>query len=408
MAIELYNQSWNNIRGVIQKGVDGNSHFLPNPLKRLQSTFNIVPGRFTLLGSTSGGGKSAFIDDLYIMKTFLNLKKYQPDATYEVLYYAMERNIESKHLKWLSWMVHYKTGWIVAPEDLAGRNVEGPPNEKLLKVIDELKDTFVELTDRVDIYDSRISAELIRKHVIAKARKLGRLFKADSTGVTIDDNLAYIATFSEKKKKLLSDGSEVMYVDLEYKGEKFILFPDKHKYFPHNPKTYMFIILDGVGIIDASDFSSTKAAVDNVTNLLADARDVYSFNPVMVSQFNRGIADSQRAKMHGAALAPQESDFKDSSNMYQAADLAIGLFDPFKFKAYNKEGLYGGYDIINGMMSPFGHNRFRSAHVLKNTYGKDGGIFGMKFLGEMGRFEALPIADSLEIHEVYATIASGK
>jgi hypothetical protein len=218
----------------------------------------------------------------------------------------------------------------------------------------------------------------------------------------------YIATFKDTQVRELRDGTIEEYVEITHNDQTFTLTANQHRYIFHNPETYVFIVIDGVGIIDTSAYEgNVKKAVDGLTNLLADSRDIYGFSPIMVSQFNRGISDNQRAKTQGSDLAPQESDFKDSGNTYQAADLAIGLFDAFKFKAFDAKGMYGGYDVLTGMMSPQGHNRFRTMHILKNSYGRDGGVYGLKFIGECGYFEVLPRPEDPKIHDVYNKIASG-
>jgi hypothetical protein len=406
MAIVKLNREYNDTLEMINQGRRGEAVFIPNSLKRMEGTFNLMQSRFTLLGSSSGAGKSSFIDDVFILKPWTDYVKDNPHVHWEVNYYSMERKKLFKHVRWLSWMLYRDHGWLVPVDALLGWDPRGLLGAKVYDVVMSYGDEMSQLLDRVHIYDGRISAKTMVRQIKTKARQLGTLYRADNLGVRIDDEIRYVAEFSEKKLRETSQGWE-RYVDLEHKGKKFTLTPDTHKYFLHNPNTFFFIVLDGVGLIDDKGYPNTKAAVDAVINVLADARDVYGFSPIAVSQFNRGIADIQRAKLHGSSMGPQESDFKDSSNSYQAADLVIGLFDPYKFKAYDNKGMYGGYDLVGGMCSPNGHNRFRSAHILKNTFGKDSGVFGLKYLGESSYFETLPIAASGDIQNVYARISMG-
>lgn len=405
-----YSQDWTDLLEDIKDGMEGNAIYIPNPLERVDQVFNLLQGRFTLLGSTSGAGKSAFIDDVFLLKPWWQYIRHKNDVHYEVLYYAMERTKKAKYSKWLAWMLYMEKGWLMSGEDLravSGRNFKN--SEPIYEAIKGMSDPFNEFLDRVHVYDGRISGAMIKKHINEKAAQLGTLFQADSVGVTKDRGEEYIATFSATQVRELRDGTIEEYVEITHNGKTFTLTHDQRRYIFHKKETYVFVVIDGVGIINTDSFGgNVKKAVDSVTNLLCDARDIYGFSPIMVSQFNRGISDSQRAKLHGSSLSPQESDFKDSGNTYQAADLAIGLFDPFKFKAYSKEGLYGGYDVLNGMMSPNGHNRFRTMHILKNSYGIDGGIFGLKFLGECGYFEVLPKPETYELEEVYSKIAAGR
>ena len=64
-------------------------------------------------------------------------------------------------------------------------------------------------------------------------------------------------------------------------------------------------------------------------------------------------------------------------------------------------------DILQGMMHPKGFSRFRSLHIVKNTFGFPGKVFGLKFLGESNNFETLPYPNSEEILDVYSEISQG-
>lgn len=61
------------------------------------------------------------------------------------------------------------------------------------------------------------------------------------------------------------------------------------------------------------------------------------------------------------------------------------LFNPVK---YNLNKL-NNWELKN-CIDEFGINRFRSFHLLKNTYGPDNQMFGYQFIGENGIFNELP------------------
>jgi hypothetical protein len=391
---------------MVARGKRGEAVYIKNSLNKVDRVYNIMQSRFTLLGSTSGAGKSSFIDDDFILKPWSDHVVHDPSIHWEVNYYSMERKKVFKHARWLSWMLYRDKGWLVSVEALLGWDTRGLLSEKVYDVVATYNDEMSELLDRVRIYDGRVTAATIKKHIVKAGKKLGVLYKADAVGVMKDDGLIYEVKFDPKNTREVRGGGREMFVELTHKGEKFSMIQDTHRYFLHNPNTFCHFVLDGLGLIDG-DFGSTKQAVDDAVNVLADARDIYGFSPVVVSQFNRGIADIQRLKHHGSNMGPQESDFKDSGNAYQAADLALAIFDPFKFKAYDSKGMFGGYDVLNGMVAPAGHCRFRTLHVLKNTFGIDGAIFGMKYVGESSYFETLPSPNSADIHAVYSKIAEG-
>jgi hypothetical protein len=401
----LVNEEYGQFLALMDKGRRGEAVYIKNSLERVDKVFNLMQARLILLGSTSGAGKSSFVDDNIILKPWTSAIKLDPSIHWEVNYYSMERKKLFKHARWMSWLLYRDHGWLVSTDALMGWDTRGLLSNEVYDIVAGYNDEMSELLDRVHIYDGRITGQTIKRQVKRKARQLGVLYKSDGKGVIRDDEMVYCAKFSAEKTRLTRQGKE-MFVELEHKGEKFTMVPDKHRYFLHNPNTYFFIVLDGLGLI-GGDFGSKKEAVDDVVNVLADARDVYGFSPVIVSQFNRGIADIQRLKHHGSNMGPQESDFKDSGNAYQAADLTLAIFDPYKFKAYDNKGMYAGYDILHGMLSPQGHNRFRSLHILKNTFGIDNKAFGMKYTGEAGHFATLPAGYSGEMQDIYAKIAQG-
>jgi hypothetical protein len=386
----------------------GDCPYIPNYLDRMNKVFNLLQGRMVLLGSTSGSGKSSFIDDLFILNPWHYFVKDRPDVHWEVLYYSMERNKEYKYAKWLSWMFYIENNTELAAEDVFSQSYKGPLSSENFSTLNAKNDNMTRLLDHVRVFDGRISGDMIKRHVRGKALQLGTLYEADEYGVRLQGN-EYIALFNTSgKKRKNSLGYEEEYIELEHKGEKFTLMRDERYYALHNPNTFLFIILDGLGIIDTDKFGgNVKKAADDVVNTLADARDIYGFSPVIVSQFNRAISGIDRLKFHKADMAPNSGDFKDTGNAFQAADTVIGLFHPFDIKAYDARGFYGNYDLVNGLVTPEGHCTFRSAHILKNTFGISGSVFGLYYNGASAHFSTLPPADSSEIDIIYTRTRLG-
>jgi len=250
----------------------------------------------------------------------------------------------------------------------------------------------------------------------ARARALGDYFHSDTFGVFQNHSPVPIKTFEKDGQNEDTSTGPKKYITFQFKGQDVKLYENDHAYYPFKPKTFVFIIVDGIGLAGGTNFSENKSKMDNLSVYLASARDLYGFSPVVVGQLNRALGDSTRQKIHGSDLSPQLEDFQGSSQMSHDADLVLALFDPYRYKAFNKAtGVYGGYQItaseaIGGnMMSPSGFNRFRSLHVLKNTFGMDGVMYGLKFMGESNHFQTLPQPDdAVDLQKVYAEIAQGK
>ena len=62
---------------------------------------------------------------------------------------------------------------------------------------------------------------------------------------------------------------------------------------------------------------------------MGDLRDRYGYTVIDISQFNRSIGSVDRMKIKD--VSPEPDDFKGSGDLYENADVALGLFNPYKF-----------------------------------------------------------------------------
>lgn len=394
----------------VDAGKRGDTMYIPNPLARVGNVYNLMQSRYMLLGGETGSGKTSFADYNYVLQPWSTVVQEQKDMHYEVIYYSLERKKMFKHAKWVSWMIYRDHGHLLSADDLLGWG-KHTINETGYNLIRSYDEEISNLLQCVDIHDGKQTIDAIKSTVHARARALGSYFHTDGTGLFVDDNPIYVSKFDPKQVEQTKTGTK-MYLTFRHKEQEYRLYEHDHMYFPHNPKTFVFIVVDGIGLIGGTNFSENKSKLDDLSVFLAEARDLYGFSPVVVSQLNRGLGDSTRAKMHGGDLSPQLEDFQGSSQMSHDADLVLAIFDPYRRKAYDSKGQYGMYQVQatqlnSGMMTPNGFNRFRSLHVLKNTFGIDGKYFGMKFMGEVNNFSTLPPPNTPEMEAIYAEIAKG-
>ena len=85
-------------------------------------------------------------------------------------------------------------------------------------------------------------------------------------------------------------------------------------------------------------------------------------------------------------VEPKLSDFKDSGNTQQDANVIMTLFSPRRHELEK----FRGYDIAKLK------DRFRSVSVLKNRDGEADVRVGLQFVGEVGYFRELPKAKDME------------
>jgi hypothetical protein len=112
-------------------------------------------------------------------------------------------------------------------------------------------------------------------------------------------------------------------------------------------------------------------------------RDFWGFAIIDISQLNREIEDTFRAAKTDLDIQPK--DFKGTSDLYENADVVIGLMNPYKLNVFD----YAGYDIVK-FVNDRNYNRFRGLKVIKNSYGIDDFRIGYQFFGENGLMIELP------------------
>jgi hypothetical protein len=152
----------------------------------------------------------------------------------------------------------------------------------------------------------------------------------------------------------------------------------RQTYTPNDPYVYHMIIIDHIGLVSSQN---KKKAIDEISQYCVWFRNKCHFSPVIVSQYNRVLQSSDRAKLN--LLEPRLSDFKETGNTQEDADTVIALFNPYRYKIPD----YYGYDIKTLK------NRIRTAHILKNRDGDEGKVVPLNFFGEIGYFREFPKED---------------
>jgi len=402
----LDNYDYDDVEQHIKDIKEGRVVLIPNPLERLDEAYNLLPSRYTLISGATGSGKTSFMDFNYILAPYVYMRENGvDDVHYEVLYFSLERKTLFKKFKWISWLLYVYENKLYSTEFLLGYTKE-KPTEDILDLVNKYKNTVLnDLLEHVTIRDGKTKAKQIVEAIEAKAWSLGTFFESDADHVYINKNPIPAYTFDKTKLRATKHKGNEVFIEIDYQGVKFTLKQHDHRYIPNTPKTLFYVVLDGINLI------GDKEAIDEVSEILANARDLYGFSIVVVTQQNRAQASTDRLKLHGSSMGPQMEDIYKSSQMAFDSDLVLGLFDPFYFKAYDNKGMVGGYQIVSGgTMSPQGFSRFRSLHILKNSFGFAGKRYGLKFLGEVGDFKTLPLPDKepLKLERVYNQIANGR
>lgn len=345
----------------VDDGIAGKSIWIPLHFPKMGQEVGIGKKIYTIIGGGAGTGKTAFTDLAYVLAPYnwMLKNKDKTDIEIRIIYRSMERSQTYKLAKWVCLRLYNMYGIIMDVPILLGWGVQKNkiPQEIYDKIV-ESYDYFNAMLEYVEIIDGTMNPTGIYKHVQEYAETVGKI-------------------------------EEIPYVT------KDNIHRTKRVYVPNNEKLITIIVLDHIGKLKGEKNDGvflqpqSKGLMDKMSDYCGtEFRDFYGFNPVVVSQFNRGLEDVQRRVK--TDNSPLPGDFKNTGNLYEDADVALALYNPYKLGDTSNLG----YNV-NKFVTSSGHNRFRSCYVLKNSYGVDDVAFGYQFIGEVGMMAELPKASDI-------------
>jgi hypothetical protein len=333
----------------VKRGLDGSNLNIPIGFTRLNRVIGIRESMYTLAGGYTGSGKTTLIDDAYVLNPYdwYLLHKDKIKTKMKVIYWSMERKKKYKIAKWISRKMFTEHRLIV-------------PVDKILGWYGKMNDV-------------EYAAFLHYKNYIDEMFNSGFITMLEGP-----DN----PTGIYKYIKGYAEGS----TDLGLPGIGRVIPIDKfNKKFEKDNPEITLLVVDHIGLLRGEKGLGTKKEViDKLSEHMRNARDLYGFSPVLVSQFNRDIANPIRIK--NGDVEPMLEDFKDSGGTQEDADVVISLFDPMRYKVPDPIG----YDL-GKLRNPINGNKmYRCLKVLKNSYGVDDVRFGLAFQPEIGMFKEMP------------------
>lgn len=400
----------------VKDAMEGRVLQIPIHLERVKGVFSIRKKIYTVVAGGTGSGKTSLVDDMYVLQPYELWRawKHETEITYKVLYRSMERTLGQKLTKWACWKLYMDYGILMDSDTLMGYK-KHKISQEIWEAVVSCREWADELLDYVDIRDGRTTPDDVNKWVTSHALRNGTLYIADQLGIyDAKTPKQYIDLFQEDKFVTLRTGDRELVAEVNHNGETIQMRQDSRKYFAKKPKEITVIIEDHVGKINPQpDATNDKAKIDKLSAYNSDFRDIFEYSPVAVSQINRAIADINRIKYSDGDLSPIMDDVKGTGNLVEDCDLLLTLFNPYRYKSFDDNGFYKGYNIRDMMVNPWGYNRYRLLSVLKNSYGIDDVDFGLKFMGEVNHFTTLPKpgpdrASTPEIEQVYRDIQNGK
>lgn len=387
----------------MERGRRGEIPWIPVPYQSLQYQFGLGRAQQHIVGGQSSAGKTAFVDWTYVLGPYGWYRKHkdETDVKLKIIYFSYERPKPYKLAKWATLRLMLNHGIMLDTKTVLGwGTAERRLTDEEARLLKESESTFEHmLSEIVTLIDIKENPTGIWKHIRRFAYDNGVAYRMDDQGKVH-------RAFLKMEERDTPHGKRKE----ETEAWEPVPNPTKEQtpssrwawhYVPNDPNLITIIVIDHIGLVPherTSNTNSQKGNLDVLSGYCQDFRDRFGFTPVLVSQFNRNEQDIQRRT--NVQLEPEAQDFEGSSRMYHDADVALGLFNPWKYRLSD----YGGYKV-GKFVNASGHNRFRALKILKNSYGADDLVKGMWFIGETGYFEELPHADMFD-DALYAQYAN--
>lgn len=337
----------------VDRGIRGEAVYLPLRGEKLGSKIAITKSMYLVFGGMPGSGKTAIIDGIFLLDLYdwWVANKDHVKVKPRWIYRSMERNIKYKIAKWTAYKMYKEHNILIdVPTLLGWPNKLYDITPEIRTLIDSYKPYFEELLKYVTIIDGT-------------------------------ENPTGVYTFASDYMKARGTVEQIN----QY----------TKKYVPNDPNEIVLHITDHIGKIKTERMNGTqtvmndKQILDKHSEYMGILRDFYGMVPIDISQLNREIEDTLRGLKTDLKVSPK--DFKGSGDMYENADIVIGLMNPYKLQDYD----HMGYQVKN-FVDAKGYNRFRSLVVIKNSYGIDDFLIGYRFIGENGMMDELPPSQAFE------------
>lgn len=367
-------------------------------LSKMGESCFVGQGMCVLVGGLPGTGKTAFVDDVMLLRPYLWAVRNNRLDEFSWIYRSMERPSRLKMAKWTAYILRTQFNIVCDVPTLMGwPNKMYDINDKpqVAQIIDEHVTPMIEqMSKHVLLIDGTKNPTGLYATALAAAHQDGYDIRSNGESYTINKPLGANSQPLHEGSLLPPDGYVVSgLVRLPYKvvrldglGEiKVVAY--QRKFYPTR-KVLRTHIVDNINLIDhESGMNTDKAAIDGWAKYGATMRDVFDWLVIDISQFNQGQEDVTR--VGSSRIDIRKRDFKGSGKPAQNADLMIGLLNPHELRAFD----FLGYDIARMYSNHTAENMFRAMKIVKNSYGKAGFYLGMGFYGECGYTQFIPKSD---------------
>jgi replicative DNA helicase len=327
----------------ITRGREGLNMGLPMGFDRLREFVpDIQQGTYYAVGAEAGVGKSSFVNSCFVYNPFDWIKQNETNIKMKVIYYSFEIEKTLQIAKAICRRIYLDYGLLLDINYILSRGKNRITDEHY-NIVTRYKDYFESMSDILDIRDAGQNPTGIWHDMIKYSNEHGKWVKRD------EFNTDYVS---------------------------------------NDPNLYTIIIIDHSGLVKKEQSFSKKENIDKLSEYFITLRNKCNFTPVLISQFNRALSSTDRAKID--RVIPQLSDFKETGNIGEDANIVFGLFNPSRYNIPT----FRGYDITKLK------NRFINLNIMKNRDGESDKSLGMLFVGEVGHYIELPKSNEMT-EEIY-------
>lgn len=336
----------------VERGRLGHNIGMENGMPALSKyLYGTHRGRYYLLGSDSGCGKTTIGDFMFILNAWAWSKARQ--RRLHIFYYSFEISKHDKRARWASYFIKLLYGEDVPAEYIVGRITGMMVTDRHMQMIrkaydlvDDIMESIVFVEDPVN--PTRMFHDLVEHHY----EKIGTVTRGPAR---------------EARKKGPIKG-----------------YTPK----PGTEEDITMVVCDHLALAMNEQGFDTKQTMDLWSKYTVALRNIFGMTAVYIQQFNTEITSVFRTMKKGEGLlAPQRIDFGDSRYTFRDADVVLGLLKPFQYDV----PLFHKYDISKLL------GYFIALYIMKNRYGPSQRMLPIFLNPVSGVAYDLPLTPSVDI-----------
>ena len=362
----------NILNKIISDGKLGYNKGLPTGIQPLDDMLmNLYRKTYYLIAANSGHGKTTLADFVFLIKARQQAKLL--NLPYKAVYFSLEIPIKDKLPRLYSTIISETTNYPMTKAKIEHRSRFGldPYEEKL---VNDNYPTIDELIDNNDFSDYINTVDNIR------ARILDRLNTMCDVKVTFTTGAVNILRPTIFDKTLIQNPELIREVEILYKKDPATGVSWELGYF--------FVFIDHIGLIKHKQGQTLKQAIDELSFLMVEFRNIYGISPVVIQQLNSGASGAgkqlasaktpeQLAFMAQNFIVPSQNDLGDSTYTFRDCNIFLGIVSPKRLvtqlSTYEGSPLDGNLGMITQWLYLIkGRETSAPAHITVTSNGATG------------------------------------